>query len=188
MRAVSFETFSYVGANGKLAGFHNSDPTRIPILMVEFPSYTGPPVTPGMASNGQSRWIPIAAVTMRCENKCCERTGLPIAIAKADSFHCMQGLTVGNDQPIHRLLSCWTTHGERLFPGIKYVGDSRVRELDNLAFVQPVSQQDLASVGRDKRWQRQLNEVRKIEAKAFRLREEMAAHGQGTKQDFAHLI
>ena len=38
-------------------GYDRTQQSRMPVVMVEFPSYTGPPVSQGLADAGRSTWL-----------------------------------------------------------------------------------------------------------------------------------
>ncbi len=95
--------------------------------MVEFPGYVGPSLFAGRCS----KYIPIIPCERRCERKCCSRTGLPLMVAKADSIHSVQGLTVGDGRAIERVLIRWSADAESKWPGIFYVAGSRAEKEEN---------------------------------------------------------
>lgn len=84
--------------------------SKIPLyIVIEFPEYTGPSLFTGP---GQEKWVPVIPIERRSESSECKsssRTGFPIVVAKADSVHGLQGMTVGSDKTIKRLIfKGWT--------------------------------------------------------------------------------
>jgi hypothetical protein len=164
------------------------DSSLSPIVMVEFPKYIGPPISQAMQDVGLGKHVPIACVHRRCDCKACTRTGLPLVVAKADSVHSTQGLTVGDSQPIKRIVLCWNKAAEGLWPGILYVGASRAEKEHNLAIDFSMTTDDLGCVGKNARWEKQDAEVKRISNAALAHREQMSHAGQGSKQDFVHML
>jgi hypothetical protein len=83
-------------------GYSPDDKTQTPVLVVDFPSYIGAPwlaaAEPVDVAGDAARrtWVPISAVSLRCDSGCCSRRGLPVVCAKADSIHSLQGVTIGD--------------------------------------------------------------------------------------------
>jgi hypothetical protein len=115
-------------------GYDPLDTTQCPILVVEFPGYTGPPWDPAHPT-----WVPIVSVEKRCDHGCCSRRGLPLWPGKAGSIHSLQGLTAGDGKLFDRIILHWDSKAEGKWPGIFYVGSSRAMAEHNLALAHPLS-------------------------------------------------
>ena len=67
-----------------------------------------PAAWPAQAINStcDAKLVALTTCTLRCGcMRCgCFRTGFPLALAKADCVHSLQGLTVGKEKPLKRLL------------------------------------------------------------------------------------
>jgi hypothetical protein len=163
--------------------YDSSNQSRLPVVMVEFPDYTGPPVSPLLADAGKGKWVPIAPVQLRCDCGACHRFGLPLVCAKADSIHSLQGVTIGDTKAIKRVVIHWSQQAESLWAGIFYVAASRAKESHNLALSFNMTQDDLSKIGSGEKWLKQDAEARRLVglAAGFRLqmnglREEMWHH------------
>lgn len=155
------------------------DATAFPIVIVEFPEYSGLPFAEGV----NPRWVPIAAVERRCDCHGCGRFGLPLVCAKADSIHSLQGLTVGPTKTINRLVLHWKYQAEGMFPGIFYVGCSRATCAESLTLAEAVPTDDYARIGTCGRWQEQHDVVAEISLAATVQRAEMQSRqGKGGHQ------
>ena len=113
--------------------------TDMPVVVVDFPGYTGEPwfetahdEEGSVVGDDRRTWVPIAPQERRCEKGCCNRTGLPLVTAKADSVHCCQGMSVGQGKAIEKLIGLWSADAERRWPGIFYVLVSRVQDAANI--------------------------------------------------------
>jgi hypothetical protein len=173
-------------------GFNPQDTTQLPIIVVHFPGYTGPPWDPSNPT-----WVPIVPVERRCEYGCCSRRGLPLWPGKAGSIHSLQGLTVGDGKLFDRVILSWDRKAESRWPGIFYVGSSRAMAAHNLALSNPLSAEDLEAISRGPAWQAQKATVRSFERRArdtrdaLKLRNERewhSAHPWGSRYDFAQRL
>jgi hypothetical protein len=149
-------------------GYNPDDKTQLPILIVDFPSYSGPAWLPGAlpADIARQTWVPISAVSLRCDSSCCSRRGLPVVCSKADSIHSLQGLTIGDEHAIKRLLITWDPKDEGLWPGIFYVGASRAEAEHNVAIAFDVTKQGMSKVCTNEGWHKQNDEVLRLVGRA----------------------
>jgi len=137
------------------------------VALVEFEGYTGPPLMRG----ARSKWLPIVPVERRCDCGACTRFGLPLWVAKADTVHGVQGLTVGDSHPIQRVLIRWSLAAEKRWPGILYVAASRPENMSNLALETPIVESDLNfDRGELAVWNLQNKEVERLCANAMAYR------------------
>jgi hypothetical protein len=84
-------------------------------------------------------------------------------IAKADSIHSLQGLTVGERKAIKRLIIYgWDKEAESKWPGILYVGASRAEDERNLALSFNISEQAMNSIGKSPAWVKTNAEVNRL--------------------------
>lgn len=141
------------------------------ILMVEISNYTGPQLNNQMIDHKQSNWIPIIARKLQCECKNCCRNMFPVVVAKADSVYCLQGLTVGDNKLIKRVVLHWSSSGEARWPNIFYVGASRAEKLSNFALANDLSESDLAKIGTYQSVINQRKEMNELCEIAYQLRE-----------------
>ena len=162
--------------------FTDGDPTydpsnqsRSPVVMVEFFCYTGPPVSKALAAAGKGKWVPIAALEQRCDCMACHRCGLPLVVAKADSIHSLQGVTIGDTKAIKRLVIHWSQAAEGLWAGIFYVAASRAMESHNVALAFNITTGDLAKIGTGEKWLRQDTEARRLVGLSMGFRLQMEA-------------
>ena len=173
-------------------GYDPLDTTQCPILVVEFPGYTGPPWDPDHPT-----WVPIVSVEKRCDHGCCSRRGLPLWPGKAGSIHSLQGLTAGDGKLFDRIILHWDSKAEGKWPGIFYVGSSRAMAEHNLALAHPLSSEDLKKITGGGAWLAQKITVSKLERKARDVRQALAqrndrawhrSHPWGSKYDFAQRL
>ena len=91
-------------------GYDPTNPFKRPsMIVVEFPDYTGPSLFhSGLDTHSEPNlhkcYFPLLEIELRCDaiSKCCSRTGFPLVVAKADSVHSLQGLSVGFNRAIER--------------------------------------------------------------------------------------
>jgi hypothetical protein len=130
--------------------------SRMPVVIVEFPAYTGRPMTAALADDEhKAKWVAIAPMGLRCDCRGCHRFGLPLVCAKADSIHSLQGVTIGDDKAIKRIIIHWSQQAESLWAGIFYVAASRAMESHNVALAFSIAQADLTKIGSGEKWQKQ---------------------------------
>ena len=172
-------------------GYDPLDTTQCPILVVEFPGYTGPPWDPAHPT-----WVPIVSVEKRCDHGCCSRRGLPLWPGKAGSIHSLQGLTAGDGKLFDRIILHWDSKAEGKRPGIFYVCSSRAMAEHNLDLAHPLSNEDLKKITGGA-WLAQKITVSKLERKARDFRLALAqrnnrawhrAHPWGSNYDFAQRL
>ena len=152
----------YLDDSGALSCYKPSEQSRVPILVCEFPTYIGKPISEVMAEAGKSTWVPIAALTLRCDCNKCHRTGLPATVAKADSVHSLQGVTIGSGKPIERCIIHWTKDAESKWPGIFYVAASRPMASGDFSLAGDLTLDALASVGASDGWKKQDKEMTRL--------------------------
>jgi hypothetical protein len=141
------------------------------ILMVEISNYIGPQLNDNMIQNNQLNWIPIIARQLKCECSGCSRNMFPIVVAKADSVYCLQGLTVGDNKLIKRVVLNWNAAGEAKWPNIFYVGTSRAEQITNFALANDLSRTDLAKIGTFQSVLNQMKEMKELSDIAYKFRE-----------------
>ncbi|TPX63250.1 hypothetical protein CcCBS67573_g08732 [Chytriomyces confervae] len=105
-------------------------------------------------------------------------------VAKADSTYSMQGLTVGREKAIKKMVLYWSPSAEGRWPGIFYVGTSQ----GQLALAFGITLEDLDKIGKHQLWARQHQEIQGIIQKSLELRQQLAHLGQGTPDDFRQLV
>ena len=106
-----------------------------------------------------TKLVPISVTERRCDCKRCFRVGIPLVCGKADCVHSLQGLSIGEGEPIETFVFHWTKAAESIWPGILYVGTSRAKATHNIALEHPFTTGDARKIGSDKRWQEQHSEV-----------------------------
>ena len=154
-------------------GYDPTQQSRMPVVMVEFPSYTGPPVSEGLARVGRLTWVPITVEELRCDCSACSRRGIPLVCAKADSVHSLQGYTIGDNKPIKRIVIYWSQKAEALWAGAFYVAASRAMGAHNVALAFNITSEDLAKIGTSNRWKRQDEETRRLVGLSYDFRRKM---------------
>ncbi|XP_021373892.1 ATP-dependent DNA helicase PIF1-like [Mizuhopecten yessoensis] len=125
---VSFGLFN--GAMGKvmdivyLDGKQPSD--SLPdVVMVEFPSYTGPPFL-----KENNKVIPVVPVTRQLDCGCfsCKREQIPLRLGWATTIHKCQGMTIGTGEPNRFIvINPGTRSFESRNPGALFVALSRAK-------------------------------------------------------------
>lgn len=88
------------------------DAKMTPTVWVQIGGYKGPSFFPDDVDAQRAQWVPISAVKKLCALDCCSRIGLPLTVAKADTVHSLQGLTIGVLQQIKRLRIRWSKSAE----------------------------------------------------------------------------
>ena len=133
----------------------------MPVVIVDFPGYTGEPWFDGA---DRRTWVPVAPQERCCERcKSCSRRGVPLATAKADSVHCCQGISIGAGQATRRVCGLWDVKAESQWPGIFYVLALRVQDVEDIAFwCAGVSKEALARIGKGQVWVATDAEVRRL--------------------------
>ena len=130
-------------------GVKSQDAAVFPIIIVDFADYIGPPLLECVVEAGNHpRLVPVMAVECRCDRGCCARYGIPLRCGKADTVHSAQGVTIGRGKALERCLLHWSLDAEGKWPGVFYVGASRVKTIDCLALHNPFNRSDAVSVGR----------------------------------------
>ena len=96
-------------------------------ILVDFFQYIGPAFIPDHPT-----WIPIPCVTIKCKNKCCEKSYCPLDLCYAKTVHTFQGQSVGmtsKDQPDNAIQRIVCDPGTKTFegqcPGLFYTTVSR---------------------------------------------------------------
>ena len=177
-------------------GYDPRDTSVSPVVVVDFPGYTGRPWDPQHPT-----WVPVAAVERRCDRGCCSRTGVPLWPGKAGSVHSFQGLTIGDGKNYTRLVFTWDKGAEGRWPGAFYVGASRAMAPHNLALTGAMTKDDLTAVAKGNGWKAQRIQVAELLTKARNFRTELAQHKDlpwhtdghdphhwGSRYDFAQRI
>ena len=94
-------------------------------VIVDFPQYCGP-----AWMDSQKTWVPIPAVEMMCEKRCCQLHYMPLSLAYAKTCHTFQGQTVGKNNPISCIIvQPGTRDFEGKCPGLFYVFLSRATDI-----------------------------------------------------------
>jgi len=126
------------GALGECVGFGYSPGSRPPalpcVVYVRFPEYTGP-----IWHETHPHVLPIAVRSGFCDGKCCERRMIPLVCAAACTIHKLQGLTVGMDKPVKKLIiQPGSVAMEKSCAGLLFVAASRGQKKSDIAFDLPV--------------------------------------------------
>ena len=101
----------------------------------------------------------------------------------------MQGQTIGPNEFTKKAIFHWRgVPDERLWPGIFYVGASRVKEFNQILFDCNITHQDWQYIGLSPSAKTIANEVAKIEAEAMSKRNELLQSGTGTQSDYTELL
>jgi hypothetical protein len=177
-----------------LGGYSTNDKTVIPTLIIDFPGYTGPPMSDD--DSVPRTWVPVSELELRCDKGCCSRRGLPVVCSKADSIHSLQGVTIGDEKAIKRLLVHWDPASEARWPGIFYVAASRAEGVHNVAINFDVTVAGMSKLCSTDAWKRQDTEVARLISKAKEFREQKTSDSSsfrdgdperhwGSKFDFA---
>jgi len=170
-------------------GYNPEDKSHIPVVVVDFPSYTGPAWDLVRPTH-----VPVAPVERRCDGMCCRRFGLPLVCAKVSSIHSLQGLTVGPDKPQKRIVVYWSWKAESKWASILYVAASRAMGEGDIALSSSPTLDDLQKIGTTVSWRSQAAEVSKHEAGAIALRRRLQSqptkHGRqwGSQYDFCYRL
>ena len=94
-------------------------------VIVDFPQYSGP-----SWMESKKTWVPIPAVEMNCEKRCCQLRYIPLSLAYAKTCHTFQGQTVGKNHPIPCIIvQPGTRDFEGKCPGLFYVLLSRATDI-----------------------------------------------------------
>ena len=126
-------------------------PPNLPVaVMVHFKDYVGP------SFHGLNSHVPICPITVSCNisNTHCERTQLPLRLARSMTIHKSQGLT---------LKKVWVDIGksERV-SGLSYVALSRVKQMSDM-IIEPMSFQRLQSVTNSRNFSLRLKEENRLQ-------------------------
>ena len=159
-------------------------PSHDCIVLVELEHYSGPPLSPHL----NPKWVPISAITARCDRGCCYRKGIPLEVSKADSIHNFQGAQIGDSQPIKSGSVVWNKAAEVLWDEILYVAASRAMEQKNLFFRNPVYKNDLLQVGSTPRWRMRHEEIQDISSSALTLQSTDFGNNIGGRQSLVDCI
>jgi PIF1-like helicase len=171
------------------AGYDPNDKNRMPVVIVDFPSYTGPAWDPDHPT-----YVPVSPVERRCDRMCCRRFGLPLVCAKVSSIHSLQGLTVGPSKPQKRIVVYWSWTAESKWASILYVATSRSMGQGDIALASSPTLEDLQKIGTSVAWRAQAAEVSKHHTGAIQLRQALqgqsTVHGQqwGSAYDFCYRL
>ena len=138
------------------------------VVVVDFPSYSGPPFL-----KKHPTWVPISAVESQPFRKgkhYCKRKQVPLAHAWARSIHKSQGMTVGENEVVKRLLiDCGEE--EHWAPGLLYVAVSRAETRGCIAFNPMPPRRRFEKCNSSLRAQR-------VMAQMAKLKQQAAAHAQ----------
>ena len=169
-------------------GFYKSSAT--PIFMIEFLNYTGPPLNSQMNDSKHKHWVPVSVFERRCgsKKKCCSRIGIPICVSKAASLHSVQGISVGKNKPIEKIVFTWNGENDARWPGAFYVGGSRVEDLDCIALENTLTDSDIMKIGSSNAWIQQNIEIDRMTFFANATRQQMFHDKSGTKENFIELM
>jgi len=94
----------------------------------------------------------------------------PVVVAKADSIHCLQGVTVGDKHPLKNILLHWSEKAEANWANILYVGISRAEKLENIAFIGDFNEYSLRKIGSYSSVLKQKTEMQELTTLALNLR------------------
>ena len=141
-------------------GYDPDDTLVSPIVVVDFPSYTGRPWDPDHPT-----WVPIVPVERRCDHSCCSRTGIPLWPGKAGSVHSFQGLTVGDTKQYSRIVFKWDKGAEGRWLEAFNVGASRAMAPHNIALAGNMTNDDLNAIANGGGWKAQRIKVAHAQAR-----------------------
>ena len=129
--------------------YEGGAPPELPLaVMVKFDNYCGPTLP--------DHTVPITPIRRTWSNASvqCSRLQLPLKLAWAITFHKAQGLTL--DKVVIDI-------GNKEFcSGLTFVACSRVRHLNDLLFVAPVSYQRFSNISNSARLRERLNEDQRL--------------------------
>lgn len=111
---------------------HQSLPDQAMVAIVDFQNYRGPPL---MGNGWPHTWIPVASITKRCDQGCCERTGIPLTPSTHVTLFKCQGLTCGKGRQYEKML-LYCDHiqkAESKWPRSFYVALTRTIDASDLA-------------------------------------------------------
>ena len=120
--------------------------------------------------------------------KCCSRIGIPICVSKAASLHSVQGISVGKNKPIEKIVFTWNGENDARWPGAFYVGGSRVEDLDCIALENTLTDSDIMKIGSSNAWIQQNIEIDRMTFFANATRQQMFHDKSGTKENFIELM
>ncbi|KNC79941.1 hypothetical protein SARC_07683, partial [Sphaeroforma arctica JP610] len=160
------------------------DRDEIPVGVIEMIDYKGEPFitsqdsddAPDHALNKKSKYEILGATELRCDCKRCCGIGIPICVAKSDSVHSLQGMTIGQTKAIKRMVMKWSTKAESLWPNILYVGGSRVQKENEILLAHPIAESDLKKVATTPTWKLQDATLKNIVTKADKQLDERRIH------------
>ena len=135
-------------------------PPALPdVVYVNFPGYTGPAWL-----DTDPTIIPIVPKTFRCEYNCCTRTQVPLVTAAALTIHKCQGMTVGQDKTIKKVVvDPGSGTQEKKQAGLLFVGLSRAQTKDDVAFALPaVDLERITAVRYSSTFKKRHDEIRRL--------------------------
>lgn len=94
------------------------------MVIVRFPEYSGPPIE----GCTDSKLVAISPCEVRCEKRCCTRTGFPLVCGKAETIHKCQGSTIGEGHALERIVIHWEKDMEVKMQGLFYTSTSRATD------------------------------------------------------------
>jgi len=159
------------------------DATKIPIVLVEFPDYTGPPWNPN-----HPKLLPVYTWTCLCDCKKCYRKGIPLVVSKADSTHSLQGAQVGDAKALKRIVITWNSAAEQKWANILYVAGSRAEDTHNIAITFDFTEEDMYKIGSSSSYKTLNGEMADLKTKAFNQRRQMLQKGIGTQENLLNLM
>jgi hypothetical protein len=171
------------------AGYDPADKSRMPVVIVDFPAYTGP-----AWDSAHPTFVPVVPLEKRCDAMCCRRFGLPLVCAKVSSIHSLQGLSVGPSKPQKRIVVYWTSKAEAKWASIFYVAVSRAMGQGDIALASSPTLDDLQKIGTSVAWRFQAAEVSRHNSGAMALRQHLqrqhTLHGHlwGSEYDFCYRL
>ena len=179
----------------RFTGYDPGVTSRMPVVVVEFPDSTGPPLVGD--EEDRRHWVPIPAVERICDCKNCTRTGLPLVVSMGNTVHSLQGVTAGPGRSIKHIEILWKRAGESKCPGQFYVAVSRAKEAASLAFhgETKLDDESLSAIGTSADWKKRHSKHIELSKKAEDHRTARMAetdrdsrHPFASRLDFLHKI
>ena len=100
--------------------------------------------------------VPVAPVTLRCENGCCSATTIPLRVCKAITSHKSQGQSIGQGHAWNRVVVGLPCKRNRT-PGLEQVSISRATSLSVLAIddtQEDIMYDQLMSIGKGQAYEK----------------------------------
>jgi ATP-dependent exoDNAse (exonuclease V) alpha subunit len=142
-------------------------------VIVDFPDCTIPE-DEKLIDDMPRTCVPVATVTLRCENNCCSATTIPLRVCKAITGHKSQGQSIGEGHPWSKAVVCIPCRRNKT-PGLEQVSISRATSLSVLALddtQEELTYEQLMSIGKGQAYEKR----RQFEQTMQQLAEETQQH------------